>query len=281
MLRRLGSLVLAGCVALCTALALAPSAAAVPPSPAHHQSYAPQQYYLSLGDSLGYGYQAVKLPTVTVTGAAAFNTGYTDDLAKLMTFVKPGITVANYSCPAETSTTMIHGGCPWTLGHGPLHDPYPGPQLTAAVAFLHDHSVPLITLSIGSNDVLADTESCLGASSCPALAGDLATLHTNLTRILTDLRAVAPTSKIIVLTPYNPYAQAYPTSNLLAVQLDLTIAGTALANHARVADAFIPFNVVKRPGLCQLTYYCSNLDIHPTDRGYRTIANSFFLSYLF
>lgn len=279
MLRRLGSLVLTGCVALCTALALAPSAAAAPSTPAHHHAYAPQQYYLSLGDSLGYGYQAVKLPPTM--GAAPFDTGYTDDLAKLMKFVKPRIAVVNYSCPGESSATMIDGGCPWTEGKGPLHDPYIGNQLDAAVAFLHNHSVPLITLSIGANDVLADTQSCLGASSCPALAGDLAKLHSNLTRILTELRAAAPTAKIIVLTMYNPFALAYPESNLLAVQLDLTIAGTALANHAKIADAFIPFNIARKPGLCALTYYCTNGDIHPTDRGYRTIANSFFLSYLF
>lgn len=287
MRRRLGSLVLAGCVAVCTALALAPVAAAGAIAPAAHQWHAPQQYYLSLGDSLGYGYQDIKVPTAT--SPASFNTGYTDDLAKLMRWVKPGIAVVNYSCPEESSRTMINGGCPGT-NYPPvlvpatvLHNFYTGPQLAAAVAFLQGHpaAVPLITLSIGANDVLADTKSCLGATSCPALAGDLATLHSNLTRILTELHSAAPTAKIIVLTPYNPFAVAYPESNLLAVQLNLTIGETTLANHARIADAFIPFNVLKRPGLCLLTYFCGNGDIHPTDRGYQTIANSFFLSYLF
>lgn len=281
MRRRLGSLVLAGCVALCTALAFAPGAAAGPIAPAAHQWHSPQQYYLSLGDSLGYGYQAVKVPTAT--GAASFHTGYTDDLAKLMKFVKPGISVVNYSCPGETSGTMINGDCPWTAAGKPLHTSYAGPQLAAAVAFLkvHPGAVPLITLSIGANDVLPDAEKCLGQSSCPALAGDLATLQTNLTGILTALRTAAPTAKIIVLTLYNPFGVADPQSNLLAVQVDLTIAGTARANHAKIADAFISFNVLKRPGLCQLSYFCINQDIHPTDRGYQTIANAFFLSYLF
>ena len=233
-------------------------------------------YYLSLGDSLGYGYQAAKV--ATATGAASFNTGYTDDLAKLLAVTGHRRTTVNYSCPGETSSTFISGGCPWALGGRPLHDPYMGSQLDAARSFLQAHQgqVPLITLSIGANDVLSDLTSCQASvSSCPLLT-HLATLHTNLDSVLTQLRGLAPTARIVVLSLYNPFAKAVPSSAVLALAVDATIDATALSHGARVADAYVPFNVLPWPGLCQLTYYCSTGDIHPTDRGYSEIAAAFF-----
>jgi lysophospholipase L1-like esterase len=238
-------------------------------------------YYLSLGDSLGYGYQKVKFDQFVQDpglGAALFDTGYSNDLANLLTLTGRRLTLTNYSCPGETSTSMINGGCPWTSGGGPLHDPYSGPQLAAAVTFLaaHHGQVPLITLSIGANDVLPDLPNCLGAvASCP-LPSHLATLHSNLATILATLHAAAPGSRIVVLSLYNPFAKAFPSSAALTLLLDGTIVATASVAGARVADSYFAFNVFPWPGLCALTYYCSNGDIHATDAGYRVIAESFF-----
>jgi lysophospholipase L1-like esterase len=268
----LASLLVAGGV-----FAAAPAEAATPAPgiPVAAVAGAPA-YYLSLGDSLGYGYQAVKV--ATATGAASFNTGYTDDLSKLLALTGHRRTTVNYACPGETSSTFISGGCPWTFGGGPLHDPYSGSQLDAARSFLQNHQgqVPLITLSIGANDVLGDLTSCQASvSGCPLL-GHLATLHANLDLVLTQLRGLAPTARIVVLSLYNPFAKAVPSSAALALAVDATIDATALSHGVRVADAYVPFNIVPWPGLCKLTYYCSNGDIHPTDLGYSEIAAAFF-----
>jgi lysophospholipase L1-like esterase len=242
------------------------------------------QYYLSLGDSLGYGFQEAKLPAAELAAAhgqdaaAVFNTGYTDDLAKLLALSGRPLTVTNYSCPGETSTTLIHGGCPWTATGLPLHNPYSGPQLAAAVTFLDAHpgQVPLITLAIGANDVLPGYPQCVASNTCPPLAPELSTLHANLVTTLAALRTAAPTAKIVVLSLYNPLGKAYPSTAPLALELDATIVVTALTHGARVADSYVPFNVLPWPGLCQLTYYCSTTDIHPTDLGYRVIAGAFY-----
>lgn len=274
MVRRGLVLVVALLAAVGVVLVAAPAQAASRPSP--------PSYYLSLGDSLGYGFQQAKLPNASVLGAGAFTTGYTDDLAATLKRSGRDLTVVNYSCAAETSTTMISGGCAATALGLPLHDPYAGPQLAAAVAFLKAHpgKVPLVTLSIGADDVTAGYPACLATSTCPPLAPELATLRSNLATILDALHRASPTSKVVVLSIYNPFGVLAPSSNATAVAVDATIALTALTHHARVADSFVAFNVLPKPGLCALTSFCATGDIHPTDKGYATIASAFYLAQL-
>src|SRR6266550_5586563 len=60
----------------------------------------PKQYYLSLGDSLGFGLQGPKLSALLDAGTYtpdAFNTGYTDDFAARMRQLRPGQQVVNLS----------------------------------------------------------------------------------------------------------------------------------------------------------------------------------------
>ena len=100
----------------------------------------PKPYYLALGDSLAFGFQFDKFnahfPSVP---ASIFSTGYVDALAGMLQEIRPGITTVNYGCTGETSLTFIQGGCPYTAAGFPLHDPYDGSQLSAALAFLHAH----------------------------------------------------------------------------------------------------------------------------------------------
>ena len=134
-----------GVTAALLALALLSSAAA---APAPQASQAPQRYYLALGDSMAYGFQ----PTKAKPGArpSDFRTGYVDVFAAKLRKLAPGIQVVNYSCPGEATVTFARGRCP-TLAEGVrLHDPYRGPQLRAAVAFLRAHQgqVSPITLTL-------------------------------------------------------------------------------------------------------------------------------------
>src|SRR5262245_57246279 len=71
-------------------------------SPASSQEvHGPKQYYLALGDSITYGYQAYKhaagLPP------SAFDTGYVDAFAAHLRGIQPAITVVNYGCPGEST----------------------------------------------------------------------------------------------------------------------------------------------------------------------------------
>lgn len=289
-------------VALITAATvLVPPAAAAAPSPATAvagnmatapvraaaQSVSGGRYYLSLGDSLAFGYSDVKLGEFEQSGDLSVFTGYTDDLAHTLQSRYPGLQTVNLSCPGETSTTMIAGGCPWTeprpgLPAGaPLHRPYSGDQLDAATGFLRSHrgQVALVTVSIGSNDILPVARDCMATvPSCPALGPTLRTMRANVARILWKLRLTSPRTQVVVLAPYNPFGFAFPATNILAVPFDLSLAAVALLSGDRVADAFTPINGRYQPSGCSpLVYFCPGLstDVHPTDAGYAVITTAF------
>ena len=236
-------------------------------------------YFLSLGDSLAFGYQP------DLVAAGDFNPadyrGYAEDFAGM----RPGLTLVNFGCPGETSATLINGGCPWP---GPLHDPLGSAttQLGAAQAFLaaHPGQVQLITIDIGSNDLLAlvgrcraqggDLQSCLQAG-LPATLGSLA--H-NYGVILASLAALAPDARVVVFNLYNPLAEALPGSDALVSVVNQTLAAIATAYHASLADAFTAINLSAgtpaEPALiCARTWECTPFqNIHPTDLGYRAMA---------
>jgi lysophospholipase L1-like esterase len=270
----------------------APSAGASPAPSWSWWQPAPYTYYLSLGDSLGFGYSEANLATfeadvtdpdgVTDTSvdaavASAFQ-GYTQVVAASL-----GVTdVENFSCPGETTSTMLEGPCPANT--------YPGwpygttAQIDAATDYLAQHQGErgVISLSIGADDVLGTIEpgsTCLTNPTCPELQSAMQTANNNLKTILRDLRNAAPKATIVVLTPYNPFGKAYPVSNIAAVTFNMMIGWTALLNGARVADAFWPINVQHATTFdCgSLVYYCTdpaNLDVHPTDPGYGVIAGA-------
>jgi lysophospholipase L1-like esterase len=273
----------------------APSAGASPvPSRAWWQP-APYTYYLSLGDSLGFGYSAANMATFeaalaegTAAGAAAAEAfqGYTQQVAARL----PGSVtdVVDLSCPGETTSTMLDGTCAanafypdWPYGTKA--------QINVAADYLTEHASErgVITLSIGADDVLSAIDKaplCLTNPTCPELKSAMQTANDNLKMILRDLRQVAPKATIVVLTPYNPFGKAYPASNIAAFAFNITIGWTALLNGARVADAFWPINVQHATTFdCgSLVYYCTNpniqdpypADVHPTSAGYGIIADA-------
>lgn len=230
-------------------------------------------YYLSLGDSLSVGYQ----PDSTGTGHTTTN-GYDNDLTKTVRNLK----LIELGCPGESTTTMIHGGI------------CKGIQLTAAVKFLKEHHVPLVTLSIGANDV----DACAGPQGVDLLCVQqgLANIKANLTTIVTTLRKADPDAKFIGLNEYDPFLATYlqgqagqqeaTLSVALVQQLNQLLATGYHAARYRIADvqdAFhttdftthhgLPLNVAT---ICRLTFMCAappvGPNIHPTNAGYRVIA---------
>ena len=239
----------------------------------------PKRYYLALGDSLAFGFQFAtfnaNFPTVP---ASIFSTGYVDDLSDMLREIRPGITTLNYGCPGETTDTFIQGGCFYTAFGFPLHDPYEGAQLSAALAFLRAHrgQVSPITINLGTNDLndlsalCGDDVSCYFANG-PAVLDRIAT---NLHHILGELRAAAPDAEIITFTHYDVASLADPRLAQLNQAFNAAVASTAAASSVRVADVFGAFNNGPQPAtLCALTFICTPLqDSHPSDAGYEVIA---------
>jgi lysophospholipase L1-like esterase len=245
----------------------------------------PRAFYLSLGDSLGFGLQLDRLFAMLDGGTYtpdAFNTGYTDVLAAKMQRIRHGQQTVNMSCPAEDTDTMINGGCFFTLpepdGFGlTLHTSYSGPQLDSAVAFLraHPHQVSPVTVSIGAGDAIGPISDCNLDPSCIEASGLRDDLGRNLDRILGAIRAAAPDTEIILVTNYNHFTISNPGSDRLWQRFYTNVEkGAARRNGARVAD--ISEIIHGANAVCRLTFLCSSDDSHPTDTGYKEIANQIF-----
>jgi lysophospholipase L1-like esterase len=272
----------AACASLLTLAAMASPAGATGRAPT---VVPPKAYYLSLGDSMGFGLQFDKLDLLLEAGAYspdAFDTGYTDVLGARMRQLRPGQQTANFSCPGETTATMVEGGCfftnPEPEGAGlTLHLPYPGSQLDAAVWFLKAHpgQVSPVTVSIGgidAADVIGDQ--CGGDAACVEQSGLRDNLARGLDRILGTLRQAAPDTEIVLVALHNPFTVDHPETDALWRRTYTKVErAAARRNGARFSDFS---KIVERGDACQLTFLCGSGDSHPTDEGYRRIAGQVF-----
>jgi len=242
----------------------------------------PKSYYLALGDSIAYGFQPTKKPGAR---ASLFDTGYVDVFAARLRKLAANLRVVNYGCPGESTVTFVAGGCPGLHDGTKLHDAFHGPQLGAAETFLRAHpgDVSPVTLTLWGNDWLPLLlDRCHGEPACVQKRGPAAirALGTRLTAILHRLRAAAPSAEIIVTGAWNIDPDRLEQLAPIYRSLDATIAGAASASRARVAKALPVFNPPGDAGfrklrLCALTFICSKGDPHPTDAGYRALANAF------
>jgi lysophospholipase L1-like esterase len=258
-------------LAVAVVLALRGTAAVTSPADAAGATQAPQDYYLALGDSMSYGFQPGK-----GTRPSAFTTGYVDVFAARLAKLSSQIHVVNYGCPGESSVTFTRGGCPWKTEGMKLHDQFRGSQLNAALSFLRAHpgQVSPITLTLWGNDLAP--LSARGKRAPKAIASFAA----RLTSILKQLRSAAPSAQIIVSGAWNPEGDRLKQTQPLYRSLNTAIARAAAASSARVANMTAalspPGNVrTQQARLCALTFLCSKGDVHPTDAGYRAMANAF------
>jgi len=242
----------------------------------------PQSYYLALGDSITYGFQ----PTKAKAGAppSAFHTGFVDVFAARLRKLAPGIQVVNYGCPGESTVTFARGGCPASTDGIELHDPFRGSQQKAALSFLRAHpgAVSPITVTLYGNDwlpVLLDT--CKGNATCARkhAPGATAAFASRLSSILQQLRRAAPNAEIIVTGAWNPDPDQLQQLSAVYRSLEASIARAAAGSGARVARMLPVFNPsgspqVRKAKLCALTFICSKGDPHPTDAGYRAMADA-------
>ncbi len=240
---------------------------------------APAPRYLALGDSLAFGYQPSKV----------FDQGYVNQLLAILHAKEPGLASTNLGCPGETSRSLRLGGvCSYPGG---------GSQLDTAVAFLraHRHSVRLVTIDIGGNDV----DRCVTATAIDqtCFRQGLWTIAVNLFRTVYRLREAAPGVTIVGMTYYDtalaawltgPAGQSVAKASLpLAHELNGLLRLLYRSAGFRVADvagAFstddmttlvggIPLDVAR---VCQWTWMCTAApDIHANTAGYGVIAQAF------
>jgi lysophospholipase L1-like esterase len=241
---------------------------ALPGTAAVRGQYAPQSYYLALGDSIAYGIQPGRGGQPPTS-----DKGYVDLFAARLRKLSPKIRLVNYGCPGESSVTFTRGGCPWLAEGQKLHDPFRGAQLKAALSFLRAHrgQVSPITLTLWGNDLAPLSAKGTGAPKA------IAAFASRLDSILAQLRKAAPTAEIIVTGAWNPEVDRPKLTEPLYRSLDAAIARTSAASRARVARMYPVFNP---PGnirrVCVLSYICSKGDPHPNDAGYRAMADAFF-----
>jgi lysophospholipase L1-like esterase len=272
---------------------------AVLPAGAAASATAPH-YYLALGDSLSQGMQP-DLNGVTRDTAE----GYANDLLMIEQRRVHNLQLIQYGCGGDTTTSMLTGQGNATNAHQLHCIRTGGSQEAAAIRFLKAHhakgEVPLITVDIGANDI----DGCVTAPnvvSCVTQA--LATITTNLPKILSGLKKAAPAgTKFAMMNLYDPVLAGYfapsgssantlaQLSLILVKDLNSTIATADTAGGfltADVADAFDTFDMVTWEGLqipvnvarvCSWTWACqtppSGPNIHANKNGYQVIAHTF------
>lgn len=237
----------------------------------------PKQYYLALGDSLVYGIQPAKVEKGLPP--SGFHTGFVDVFAARLRQLARKIRVVNHGCPGETTKTFIAGRCPWLPR--PLHDGFKGSQLAGALAFLRAHpgQVSPITLTLYGNDVAELTDACHDEVVCIRRHAPraLEQFGARLSTILGRLHAAAPGAVIVVTGGWNFNVDDLSGTDPLVRAANAVIARAAAASHARFADLFSIFSppraAARKATLCRLTFVCAG-DPHPTDAGYRAIANA-------
>jgi len=241
----------------------------------------PKQYYLALGDSITYGYQADKhearLPP------SAFNTGYVDVFATRLREIQPGITVVNYGCPGESTRSFLKGPCLWAESGEQLHDSFTGRQLDAAISFLRTHpgEVSPITLTLWGNNVRAFIAGCQGDGICVQNGAFkfIDDLRKDVAKILKELRKEAPDADIIVSGSWDSFIDDLEFADPLFQLLNASMAATAASEGVRFADPFPFFNPQgdlqrEKETLCALLLLCMpNSDSHPSDLGYQMLGN--------
>ena len=243
----------------------------------------PKHYYLALGDSISYGFQAFKFHAGLPP--SAYDTGFVDVFGALLRQIQPGIVTVNFGCPGESSESFVAGPCIWTETGHQLHDAFVGPQLQAALLFLRAHpgEVSPITLTLWGNDLpnllgpctvngQIDPE-CV-RSNAPGFANSFGA---RVSGILGQLRAATPDAEIVVLGAWDSYIDVLAFADPLFQSLNASLAQAAAANRARFADPFPVFNpqgnlAAEVNAICTLTLLCAKGDSHPSDAGYRALA---------
>jgi lysophospholipase L1-like esterase len=240
--------------------------------------------YLGLGDSVPFGF--ISQAGFEYVNAQNF-VGYPDWLA-----IELGLNEANAACPGETtgsflSTQAPDAGCRLYRQHAPLHVNYGSSQtqFDYAVNYLLQNggSTAVVTLQLGSNDVLLLIQACNNDPQCisQGLPGVLATAGANMATILAGLRATGYSGAIVIVNYYSTDYTNQVTTQITSA-LNEAITAPAPLFGAGVADVFTAFQAASQQaggrtcvaGLLNTKSGFNPLvcDIHPSQSGQKLIA---------
>jgi lysophospholipase L1-like esterase len=210
----------------------------------------PGSTYLSLGDSVTFGFQeSTVVPAPNYHDASSF-LGYPEQLGAAL-----HMNIINPACPGETSASLINdsapsNGCenspsPTTPNVGyrtmyPLHVRYKGSQLAFAVGYLRTHrNVRLVSLMIGANDLFLCQETTSDACQSSAeLSATIARAAANIRRILSAIRNQAHYRGQLAIVNYYSLNYASSVANAPVIALNQAADTVALPFHAVIADGF-------------------------------------------
>jgi len=212
--------------------------------------------YLALGDSVAFGLDVRLLDPAHPPSPSQF-AGYPEIIGFLEGL--PASRLIDTSCPGETSKSFIDSdtqdyGCngPGPQGQPPfkasigLHVNYLGmSQLAYAMAQLStNHKINLVSLGIGSNDVLIALRDCNNDAVCaaPRIPGILQSYAQNLAQILGAIRSKY-SGTLILVKYYSPSADL----NSIAVALNSVMQSVGSNFNVKFADGYAAFQVVSAP----------------------------------
>jgi lysophospholipase L1-like esterase len=217
------------------ALGATPAAAAAPPK------VTPGSRWLSLGDSVTFGYmEPTVVPAPNYRNPASF-LGYPEQLAAQLK-----LNVSNPACPGETSASLINdkapsNGCENAYRKNfPLHVRYNGSQLAYGLSYLRKNKgTRLVSLMIGANDLFLCQKTTPDAcTSRGEFAAALAKIGHNVHTILSAIRNKAHYSGQLVIVNY--YSLNYTSSliNTESQALNSTVDLAAKPFKVKIADGF-------------------------------------------
>ena len=253
--------------------------------------------YVALGDSLAFG---ESLQDGTTSNG---DQGYASLVANAVAADHGGLrpNVVNLGVDGETTSTFLSRGID-SLQNTPVPG-YPSYRLntnyadsaTASQSELfaaatqnlasNGHTIDLVTLQIGSNDILQYAYDSNGNPQIPS-DSDVATatqaLSTNYLTILTEIKMLAPSAQVLTLGYFDPYKPLLGSTDPGQVQFAMaaekmtsdlnvflqTIAGAFQATYVDISTAVDPVTQTRffdplTPG-----------NVHPTPEGYQAIANA-------
>ena len=216
--------------------------------------------YLALGDSIPFGFNP--LIPLNTPNLLSFYYGYPQAVAQ----ADPALSLANASCPGETSNSFINPAAPDDGCHEwraalPLFVTYSSAaqsQIAYAVSFLRANpTTSLVTLTIGGDDLLLLENTCAASSADPAIIQNcelsglgkvLANYAKNLTEIYLAIRITAHyRGPIVAVNYFSPdYHNVLETISLIELN-GITQALTS-AFGGKVADAFSAFQAASVVG---------------------------------
>lgn len=237
--------------------------------------------YVSLGDSVAFGYQSSPERS---DGDRGYVSGFADSLAAA-NGVRPH--VVNLALPGETTESFYSGT-------GNIYSPI-ATHLNSNYATAMPQNVRLIqavqaeqaagftvsnvSIAMGNNDLfrLAGSSAFTGGSpgeQQAMLAQTLGQIQTRYSALLSELKGLAPQAQVMLIGSYNPYA-ALPSSPFASIAdtavqgLNAVLKEEAKAFGATYIDTYAAF----RGNEGSFTHILDgDANPHPTDLGYRVIA---------